>query len=529
MKKIFLVALAAIGMTACMQDEVVEIANGGAIAFDNAFVGNATRAEVTTTNLEAFKVWGKVHGENGSYGVVFNGEPVNKVNGTWTYTETQYWMPNNAYSFAAIAPDSAVSADWDLNASRTIEFTTNGTVDLVYAAKEVAATTDTYEKVAFQFEHLLSKVKLSFATDLPAGNEVSIENLQVVTAETASIDLTNKTWTLAGNTFTFEPALTDNKTDDYFVLPADFNISFDVVIKVGNVEVYNENKTSTVLADVFEMGHAYNLSAVINPATLDLDEIVFDVEEVKEWEEGYNPANAAVSTTAELQAAINDGNSHIYLAENTTFEGTVVMKSNVTIEGLAGAVMHNINLNGSKNVTLKNIIFDAANAIPCVDGAGNYKVYANIVTGVWQEAQANIGAHNLVVDGCTFTGSFKSGKPGAAIALTDDERNSGYSGNITVKNCTFDTVTDYGGYDIYGYYVGDAVNGHDYFVIENNTFKSTRPNGGPVYLGKYASSTPVVVKGNVFETVTNLEGAVYVQDHSNYGVSVDASGNTFAN
>ena len=52
MKKIFLVALAAIGMTACMQDEVMEIANGGAIAFENAFVGNATRATaVTKDNL----------------------------------------------------------------------------------------------------------------------------------------------------------------------------------------------------------------------------------------------------------------------------------------------------------------------------------------------------------------------------------------------------------------------------------------------------------------------------------------------
>ena len=64
-------------------------------------------------------------------------------------------------------------------------------------------------------------------------------------------------------------------------------------------------------------------------------------------------------------------------------------------------------------------------------------------------------------------------------------------------------------------------------MIENNTFKTTFPQGLPVYLGRYASSTPVVVNGNTFETVSSLASAVYVQDHSNYGVSVNAEGNTF--
>ena len=51
---------------------------------------------------------------------------------------------------------------------------------------------------------------------------------------------------------------------------------------------------------------------------------------------------------------------------------------------------------------------------------------------------------------------------------------------------------------------------------------------GPIYLGRYASKVPVVVTGNAFETVTSIDYAIYVQDHSNYGVSVDASNNTFA-
>ena len=238
-----------------------------------------------------------------------------------------------------------------------------------------------------------------------------------------------------------------------------------------------------------------------------------------------------VSTTAELQAAINNNKALIYLAPNTTFEGTVVMKSNVTIYGLEGAVMHNINLNGSNGVTLKNITFDAANAIPCADAQGNYFVYANIVTGVWSTTQSLSGAWNLVIDGCTFTGSFKSGKPVSAIAFKDNKRTSGTSGNITIKNCTFETETDYGGYDIYSDYAGDEHNGHGLFVIENNIFKSSRPAaaGKTIYINHFASNIPLVVKDNKFVKDASLDEAVHLSAHSAvYTVSIDATDNTFA-
>ncbi|MBO7313399.1 MAG: hypothetical protein J6U48_04135, partial [Alistipes sp.] len=136
----------------------------------------------------------------------------------------------------------------------------------------------------------------------------------------------------------------------------------------------------------------------------------------------------------------------------------------------------------------------------------------------------NKGAHNLVIDGCTFTGAFAN--PGAAIAFTDQKRGEGGSGNITIKNCVFDNTN--ANYIIYGHYTGDSLNGHGNFVIENNVFKTTC-YAGPIYLGRYASNVPVVLKDNTFESVTSLAAAIYIQDHSSYGVSYDASGNTFAN
>ena len=158
------------------------------------------------------------------------------------------------------------------------------------------------------------------------------------------------------------------------------------------------------------------------------------------------------------------------------------------------------------------------------DGRGTAKQPANIISG--STSKCNKGAHNLVIEDCTFTGTFADG--GVAIAFTDQNRGGGGSGNITIKDCTFNTR---GGYcDIYGHYTGDGRNGFGNFAIEGNEFNTEYLSGGnPIYLGRYASSAPVVVKGNEFNNVTTLNEAVYLQDHSNYGVSVDAANNTFAN
>lgn len=236
-----------------------------------------------------------------------------------------------------------------------------------------------------------------------------------------------------------------------------------------------------------------------------------------------------VTTAAEFQAALdavaNDPTKANIVVMPGTYEGMFTIKADgTTITGKEGAVVDCINLNGKKNTTLKTITFDAAGAQQGYDGKGNKKQYANIITG--DASKPKTGARNLVIDGCTFTGTFANG--GVSIAFTDQNRTSGASGNVTIKNCTFNTVGAY--YDIYGYYTGNGSNGYGDFAIVNNTFKSvTHPEGCPVYLGRYASSTPVVVKGNAFETEATLEDAVYVQDHSSYGVSIDASDNTFAN
>lgn len=230
-----------------------------------------------------------------------------------------------------------------------------------------------------------------------------------------------------------------------------------------------------------------------------------------------------VSNAAAFQAALDAKAEHIVLLPGT-YKGTFALKAdNTVIEGQEGAVVACVNLNGAKNTTIKNVEFDAAEAKLGYDRKGNAKQYANIITGD-KTNNPLAGAHGVVIDGCKFTGTFVNA--GASIAFADYYRTSGFSGNVTIKNCTFDTQNAY--YNIYGHYCGNGTNGFGEFVIENNTFNTTFTAGGAIYLGRYASSVPVVVKDNTFNVAKSLDEAMYVQDHSNYGVSINATNNTFA-
>ncbi len=257
-----------------------------------------------------------------------------------------------------------------------------------------------------------------------------------------------------------------------------------------------------------------------------LNNTTADVSRIKEAGVLFIDGIEVVTTAEDLQNAINNatGDKTIVLYDGE-YRGTIYMKSNVTLIGSEGTVVDCINLNGASNVTLKGITFDAAGAKMSYDGKGTAKTLgiANIITGD-EIRSANRGAMNLVIDGCTFTGKLANG--GAAIAFTDQGRTSGGSGNVTIKNCTFAAEGAY--YGVYAHYTGNGSNGYGNFVIENNMFASAYA-AGPIYLGRYASATPVELIGNTFATVDSLENAIYVQDHSSYGVSIQESGNTFAN
>ncbi len=233
---------------------------------------------------------------------------------------------------------------------------------------------------------------------------------------------------------------------------------------------------------------------------------------------GVATIDAVVNNADELGDAIANGKKNIVLAAGVY--GTILAQTGITYIGSEEAKVDCINLNGADNVTIKNIAFDAKTAKLSYDGKGNAKQYANIISG--DSSKKGKGSRNIVIESCEFNGTFTSG--GAAIAFTDQSRGSGQSGNISIVNCSFNAEGAY--YHIYGHYFGYAE-----LNIEGNKFTSSTL-GTPIYLGRYQSSTPIVLKNNVFEKVSTFEDAIFVQDHGGQIVTntrVDASGNTFAN
>ena len=192
MKKIILATLAAASLVACAKENVVATYNE-AIAFDNTFVNNTTKSidpSITTANLQGFLVYGTTKGDhtNAETINIFNAVPVGHniqegVSTGWQYAAgfTQYWIAGNKYNFAAV-----VNYDGTGNLDKTkvstdaygmpteIVYAANG-IDLLYArsAEDIVGLVSGNPKVAFTFDHLLSKVKFSFKNTTPASDDTN--------------------------------------------------------------------------------------------------------------------------------------------------------------------------------------------------------------------------------------------------------------------------------------------------------------------------------------------------------------------
>ena len=234
---------------------------------------------------------------------------------------------------------------------------------------------------------------------------------------------------------------------------------------------------------------------------------------------GQNGVYTVTSAAGLTNALAMDDAQTINLTSGS-YKGTFAMKSNVTIEGTEGAVVDCINLNGKEKVTLKNITFDAAGAAMSYGGDNKERYYANIFSRDKSNSSTVTGAKDLVIEGCHFIGTFP-GNGGCVTSFADQHQTGSH--NVTIKNCIFEIENC--GYAIYGYYTG---NNSGNFVIENNTFKSAT-YANTIYLGRYKSNMPVVLKNNNFEKVSTLNKAIYVQAHSEeYTVSIEDVDNSFA-
>lgn len=453
MKKIFVCLLAVAALAACQKNEVISTVQGPAIAFENAFVDNATKAAVdpstTTASIEEFSVWGYMDTRDGA---IFNEELVSKSGSDWSYQNTQYWVPNHTYYFAAVSPvkhaDVKVTPETSKDAAHyglgTIDFTnTDGTNDLLYTATTATtgAEVSAMPKVGLTFCHLLSKVKFTFTNGFDNANStLVITGLEMTAPKTGTIDLNvenwwdNDDWKLGadetklafGNVNGGEKlaaAASAECADERLTIPASkdqvYTVTFKVALYNGAVLATEQELEATVTGVALEMGKAYNFTAEINASNImgpdsQLYPIEFEVVEVKEWVEA-GTQTGVLAGAVEDQTLVTDVNATETVNLNGLLDG-----AGHTVAAVAGVdyVVSNTArlIEANAPATIMNMV---------IDGKGVYTGEYGI-RGIYTIGNGDITIDNVEIINCTY-----------AI-------NANHTGKLTVVNSTLQGWNSYG-------------------------------------------------------------------------------------
>lgn len=323
MKKVFIAILAVAAFAACNKAEVIESAPATAIAFDNAFVDNATKAatDLTKTNLNDFGVYGTVtKGTNSA--LIFDNTEVSKSGDAYTYSPVQYWIEGAQYTFSAYAPST--DAHWaftptDADAHNgSLAFdnaAAQGEQDLLFASASRSADTDNMDDaVSFTFSHLLSKVVFKYTNGFTDNNiklnvyDVKITNAAAKGTVTVTGGVTGE-WTGTNNyvrSFGADAAdataaLANSAsvtTEHFYLIPVkrEYNITFKVGLYQAGVliDTYEHEVDATI--DILK-GKSYSFNATLNPANVNPDSQLYPIEFNVAAVDAWDPATGGTGVT----------------------------------------------------------------------------------------------------------------------------------------------------------------------------------------------------------------------------------------
>ena len=309
-----------LALTACNSDETVEMAKGNAIGF-KTFVNNSTRVanDVTTNNLEEFKVWGLMN-KGDKTGTPFVAKEVTKANGAWSYAPPVYWEKGYAYSFVALAPNDVYTftAPTAINTWGSLTFENgNGETDLIYAAakKETVEGNGCPAPVDLTFNHMLSRVRFQFENGMEDGSKLTVSNVKIndaYTSGTATLaeQLANLSWApgqtgalVFGDAAAMEQQNAKAETAHKYMIPATkkYNLTFTVTrVHHGVTDVYNH--TVTLPETTMTQGLSYQFVAKFTAENINPDEVLCPITftaTVNSWAEFGN-------TNFNLKSATNN-------------------------------------------------------------------------------------------------------------------------------------------------------------------------------------------------------------------------------
>lgn len=311
MKKIlFLAAVTAIALAACTKTETTGVSEGNLIKFDNAFVGNPTKAglsEINKDNLTAFYV----EGTKDATPVFWNFEKVYKTEtGQWVYDNLQEWT-NATWYFGAYS-DGGNSLTGSTSASfsealgvRTLAITgyvltDDNPRDLLVSHSTTDISTEN-KPVEFTFKHALSQVKFTLTNGV-SGSDIKITGLKVTgvksTADMSYPSDGDITWSNATGTIVLNNDDTDNPmaatankaavSDNFAVIPVDYSAAEITVTFTATIAMQDpaENIVKNLKATIaptttWKPGFRYNYTAEITGKLMNL--IEFTLADVEDW------------------------------------------------------------------------------------------------------------------------------------------------------------------------------------------------------------------------------------------------------
>ena len=289
MKKILLSVFAVAALASCIQNETINPQTP--IGFGDAYVQNSTKAIYEgETKVESFKVWGTYKGTSGSWAELYNGSTVTrdgKAYGVaWTCLDKRYWAEDCDYKFYAVVDDAdATIVAADKGVVKSINFTADGETDLLYGYKEENTHTEIPTLVAFEMNHLLSKISFKFTAhaDLLAGYTYKVNSVKVADAFATGVytvtDGLTGSWTSAtGNmadlTLTVPAtAIAANEavaaSGAYVIIPGEAPLKITIVAQLlfngsdyGPAETFNIELTGDKAVD-FQKGYHYAFNVIL--------------------------------------------------------------------------------------------------------------------------------------------------------------------------------------------------------------------------------------------------------------------------
>lgn len=327
MKKIFVAILLLATINACNKADVIEQTDSNAIAFNNPFIDYSTKSIDPSWNmiygdpneLKEFKVYGTVQKTVNPNGVtnIFPGVSVTKTASGWAYsTATQYWISGNTYNFAGVvAGNNAVSVNGN-GLPSGIAYDVATQTDLLYDNEAVEYTSGA-KTVEFTFQHILSKVKFTFANEYSIpGMVLKVTGVTIQNALDGVYAVENDKWTpqTTSDILDFGNILSDDTQNEAEYIAANTSLSSKYerllvpAAYSGNTalnitytaEVYIEQEENGskkyILVDkiektaaaphipedavTLEKGHSYNIKITIGGA---LEKIQFDIKDCGGW------------------------------------------------------------------------------------------------------------------------------------------------------------------------------------------------------------------------------------------------------